>query len=621
MGGRGAAFEISSTPDGATVKVGDRTCTTPDCALNLPPGRYQLQASKPGYRATVTNVEVKPGGTAPLQVVLAPLPARMLIGTNFSSGTVLLDSRPAGTLRNGELTVDPVQAGDHDVEIRSPDGQASLKFSVAPAQPPQIQTPPQVKDAQVLVISGYAAQTNVRCDCQNGEVSVDGKSVGLLTQGQLAVGTLPVGTHEFRVTAADGTRQAVVALSDDPALNVFLMADRNTGTLIVEAGADDARVFVDNRLQTGRLRQGLLRIPLPVKQYVVRVERKGYVTPPEQRVDLQRGAQQRLTFQLKPQDATLTIRDALAGVKVQIDGQPAGVTANNGSLQASVAPGNHTLEFTRDGYNSKRVTVDFGPGANVNLGRDEVALAEIKVAPPPKPAPDPRAIEAEDWERIRNSTNPDAIDDFLRKHADGAHAEEARAKVAQLRRQQQEEKARQAEQAAWDAVDKTKKAALTDFVSRFGNGAHAQEARGLITGIDSEEAKKQADALAAARAKEQTDRAAADEQAIVRTLKAYEDAYNAMKLDALRSVWTDMPKSTADAINSQFRVARSVTFRLQPNARAVVNGNSATITSARSLGIVTRGGRPAARGFRPRPDYLESCRRRMGDPLNGAVLS
>jgi hypothetical protein len=229
-----------------------------------------------------------------------------------------------------------------------------------------------------------------------------------------------------------------------------------------------------------------------------------------------------------------------------------------------------------------------------------------RIAPPARPdvkpdvkQPDPRQVEDQDWEKVRASNSVDELDDFIRKHTGGAHTEGARARVAQLRQQIQLEAARQAEQNAWDSLDKTRKAALQDFTTRFSNGSHQQEARALIAELE----KREADALSAARAaaaeqqkRDELKGSLADQQAIVRTLGQYESAYNAKNLKALQDVWRDMPKSVSDPLAAQFRYARGLAFQIKPTAAPVVNGNSATVTCTRSLDLTTTDGQKVNSG-------------------------
>jgi hypothetical protein len=343
-------------------------------------------------------------------------------------------------------------------------------------------------------------------------------------------------------------------------------------------------------------------LPIEAATHRLRVEKTGYQTPREQQVKIASNSSQAVTLSLTPQPAQLELRGAPAGIELRVGDSLLGRTDGSGTFSRPVQPGDQTLKIT-DGSARRQIAQRFEPGQVVTLDWQNVA--------PPKapPQPDPRQIEAQDWERVRTSNSADTIDDFIRRHPDGAHAEEARSRAAQLRPPLRAAAAQQADPTAWDATDRNRRASLQDYLSRFGNGAHATEARALIAGID----KQEADALTAQRAKEQKDkelqdkelgdkelkdkgqevasRAAAEEQAITRVIGAYEAAYNAKDLKALQGIWSGMPKATVDAIGSTFRNARSITFQLRPLGRPETNGNSVTVNCARSLSMTVPGQR------------------------------
>jgi hypothetical protein len=262
-----------------------------------------------------------------------------------------------------------------------------------------------------------------------------------------------------------------------------------------------------------------------------------------------------------------------------------------------VSPGNHVVELTKQDYTQAHFSSEFAPGRTTRPSRSQLAMtrAAKPASPPPATTAELKPTEAQDWDRVRNSNNPDELDDFIRKHPGGANVEEARGRLAQLRAQMDAAAARQAEQTAWNGIDKNNKAALQDFLSRYGAGSHAQDARGLIAGIE----KQEADAIAAAqRLKDQKPKepdqapaASPDFQSIERTLSAYEAAYNAKDLKSLESVWRGMPKSMADATRREFGDAKAISFQIRPLEKPTINGDSATVNCTRTLSLTMKNGR------------------------------
>jgi hypothetical protein len=277
----------------------------------------------------------------------------------------------------------------------------------------------------------------------------------------------------------------------------------------------------------------------------------------------------------------------LPGSQVKVDGRAVGETDSNGALRTEVAPGRHVIELSKSGFASARFDTEFTPGSTTRPERSQLAM------PATARAPDPKQLESQDWERIAKTDSVDQLEDFIRKHPGGAHVEEARAREAQIRQRAQANGAILAEQTAWNATDKTKKSALQDFLSRYGDGAHAQEAGALIAGID----KQEADARAAAqqRAREQNakvaaDRALVDEQGIDRTLAAFEAAYNRKDLRGLAGIWSSMPRGTSEKTAEQFRLAKTLVYQLQPSGKPVLTGDTASVDCTRILNLTTRDG-------------------------------
>ncbi len=403
------------------------------------------------------------------------------------------------------------------------------------------------------------------------------------------------------MTAPDGIRDSVVSLQEDLAVILFLAADRNVGTLVVETGQENVQVFLDNRAQAGVTHDGLMRIPVPVKQYSIRVEKPGFRQTPAQSVDVKKGALERVVFAMAPLEAVLKIGDALPRVRLLIDGQAAGVTGADGMLRSNVAPGTHTLDLLKDGYTPRHLAaVEFAPGAAVNLGKSDVELAEIKApapTPPPQqppppvkqapPLPDPRAVEAEEWDRIRNTRNLDQLEEFRRKYPSGANSEQA---------------ARRIEQLEWESVQNSRDAAALDaFVRKYPNGANADQARRRIEEIDWAGVNKQnadqiraflqrhpgspqtGEANTALAALQQGDRLAADRRAITQVLTQYQRSYSSKNIQEILALWPSLVGTGQERnLRDAFRNSKTIALQLTPTRDAEISGDTASVLCRRT---------------------------------------
>ena len=81
----------------------------------------------------------------------------------------------------------------------------------------------------------------------------------------------------------------MVDIQPNPTLSIFLALDRNVGTFIINAGVDDAKVYLNNRLSPQRTEHGIARIPAPVGEYSIRMRRMSLRPVPAQTASLGKG--------------------------------------------------------------------------------------------------------------------------------------------------------------------------------------------------------------------------------------------------------------------------------------------------------------------------------------------
>jgi hypothetical protein len=173
-----------------------------------------------------------------------------------------------------------------------------------------------------------------------------------------------------------------------PALNLFLESGQNLGTLVVIAGQDKAKVFLNGKLQTQLTDGGQLRIPnLELREYAVCVSKIGFLDPPEQKIRIRKGEQGKLVFNLQPPPhlASLAIQGGAPGTTVLIDQTSVGTVQPDGTLTvATVNPGDHTVELRKNGFKPKQIKKHFVVGTAVSLTAADAALeaapGELKIS-------------------------------------------------------------------------------------------------------------------------------------------------------------------------------------------------------------------------------------------------
>lgn len=169
--------------------------------------------------------------------------------------------------------------------------------------------------------------------------------------------------------------------------NVDSNVDHNLGTLLIVAGQDDAKVFLNGKLQRQLTHAGELRLPnLEPKDYVVQVAKSGFQDPAQQKIRIRKGEEAKLIFNLQPEPrmASLAIQGGTPGATVLVDQTPVGTIQSDGTLSvATVNPGDHIVELRKDRFKPRQFKKHFVVGSAISLAAADAALegtpGELKI--------------------------------------------------------------------------------------------------------------------------------------------------------------------------------------------------------------------------------------------------
>jgi hypothetical protein len=179
-------------------------------------------------------------------------------------------------------------------------------------------------------------------------------------------------------TPASSDNDAGKFTSDDQAL---ADSGHNVGTLIVVAGQDAARVFLNGKLQRQLTQSGQLRLPnLEPKDYVVQITKSGFQDPPAQTIRIRKGEQVKVSFDLQPPPrlASLVIQGGASGTTVLVDQNRVGTIPSDGTFSVStVTPGDHIVELRKDRFKPRDFREHFVAGGGVTLTSAEVVLEAV----------------------------------------------------------------------------------------------------------------------------------------------------------------------------------------------------------------------------------------------------
>ncbi len=209
--GTTGTLTVHSTPDGATVRVGERVVgVTPFAApVRLAMGPVRVEVSKDGFEPFIANAAIDPAHPF---TVDATLSARALTGhlavseTHAASAHLLLDGQDVGPLP-WEGDVPP---GIHQLAIQATD----LK-----AEPQTIKVPRGSKIAATFTADFTVGQLQVTATPEKADIALDGKSIGT---GKFE-GPVAVGDHALRVSL-DGYKPVEKPITVSPQATVTVEA-------------------------------------------------------------------------------------------------------------------------------------------------------------------------------------------------------------------------------------------------------------------------------------------------------------------------------------------------------------------------------------------------------------
>jgi serine/threonine protein kinase len=377
------ALHFHASPAGATIWINNAVQGVSDLDIRLPVGTYQIEARRDGYRTASSSFEVRAGAPpGSVDLTLQPILPVVKLTADTGTGKVWLDDKPAFDLDGAQWTTDGLTPGAHQLKFAGSQSgsqtEAWFTFTAAPDSLPAVTGPLTARGIRALVVSNGGNHLHVYYSESHAKLSLDGQPDAEVGSGGIDLANVSSGPHQLSLKQGSERHTVPIDVGAVPALTAFLISDQNIGTLLVTTGEDGVQVYLNNQLQKKTTQGGQLRIPnLAPKDYVVRVTKDGFETPPNQEAPIRKGDVASLNFSLKaiPHVASLSIDGAVAGATVLIDGEPVGSVKPDGKLQiATISPGDHVIEFRKAGLNPKSLHKNFPAGSTVPVGGPEAAM-------------------------------------------------------------------------------------------------------------------------------------------------------------------------------------------------------------------------------------------------------
>ncbi|MGB2604722.1 MAG: hypothetical protein WBC78_14080, partial [Candidatus Sulfotelmatobacter sp.] len=349
--------------------------------------REVAQAPEPAPVASAPAVSAPPA-PAPAEPSPSPALPSLKLSSDTGAGKVTLDDQPPADLQDGQWSLDSIAGGEHKFKFKAPQGEASFTFSTAAGAAPVVTGSVVSKGVLALVLTSMSGHLRIYSSDTATKVSLDGQAPLSVSKDGVDFPSISPGGHELAVTQGSDQYKLDVDSGAAPILSTFLESGQNLGSLLIVAGQDKAKVFLNGK----PLRQltqggGQLRIPnLELKDYVVQVSKSGFQDAPQQTIRIRKGEQAKLIFNLQPVPhlASLNIQGGAPGTTVLVDQTPVGTIQPDGTLSVStINPGDHTIELRKDRFKPRQLKKHFAAGSAVSLAASDAALevapAELKI--------------------------------------------------------------------------------------------------------------------------------------------------------------------------------------------------------------------------------------------------
>jgi hypothetical protein len=201
--------EIHTDPAGASVKLGDRSCVSPQCRFDLAPGRYSVEARLDGYQPVQRDLDVdssKPTNAIDLslQPIHVEVPASaatgtLVVQTGVPDALVFIDNRGRGRSSQAGLLQLPIEAKLHTVRVEKAGYQAAVEQ--------RVEVPKDGSRTVGFKLTPLEAKLQIQNAPPGAELRMDGALRGKTNGSAVFSIAVPAGQHHFQVTLSSATSQ------------------------------------------------------------------------------------------------------------------------------------------------------------------------------------------------------------------------------------------------------------------------------------------------------------------------------------------------------------------------------------------------------------------------------
>ncbi len=374
------SVKIDSSPQGATVYIGDKACgpvgNTPWTG-KLTNGEFTVIIETAGYQSETKTFKV--GRMSRQQSLFVPLTRQPQLEINPSAdpnlvgATITIDGVTQGVIQ-GPVVI-KTTAGRHQLEIKK-DGFETISQWVDLSTTPALTLTPQLKATKRF------GEIVVEADIKDAEVYIDGNKHPDTTP--TVIKGVSEGTHMIEVKKAPGMswKQSVVV---KPGEQTKVRADVGAsgfGVIRVLSDTPGARVLIDGA--------DMGTAPVDIKdvkagEHILQVKAASF-QPVEKKVVVVAGQNQVVKFDLAAEAAkdsgTLKVISTLPDAEVVIDGAVIGKAPQEKRL----SQGKHPVLVRLPGYKPYEETVNIEVGKTVTITADLKGVGRLRILSSPSGA-------------------------------------------------------------------------------------------------------------------------------------------------------------------------------------------------------------------------------------------
>jgi hypothetical protein len=347
---------VSTDPAGANLFCDSVSQGTTPATILVTRGKHIINVRKAGYRENRTGITATSGEKQAVEFTLEPIKGLILVHSQPSGAEVEIDGASIGKT---PFFCHEVLPGERRLQVSMPGYMSkTINLNIEDRTPVKVD----------VTLSSDSAELTVESTPSGASVNMDGSVAGTTP---LTLPNVKSGNHVLELSLkGHNNNRHEITLQTGEKQKVSSVLKALPGKLSVLSVPAGARIYLNNQFKS---EAPIKSVEIPSGSYEIRAEAKGF-DPQTKTNTISFGEETVVEFNLVKSSGTLLISTIPPGISVYVDGELRGVTKAHGNDQVSeqlqldfIPKGQHTLQFTRQGFYNIQRTVDIMPKQTVIL--------------------------------------------------------------------------------------------------------------------------------------------------------------------------------------------------------------------------------------------------------------